>query len=83
MKNRIPTDTDIEEAAFNNLEKQLPKHSDKALIELLTTVQADGAKWMRDELVKLGLLDVSKCNCYKGITMSEFGEPVRCDNCNE
>jgi len=25
---------------------------------------------------------VSKCNCFRGITMSEFGEPVKCNNCN-
>ncbi len=42
---------------------------------------SDLLKW-HESLVTLGLPSVSKCNCFRGITMSEFGEPVKCNNCN-
>lgn len=45
------TDREIEITMFNNLKAQLPEDTDK-MIRLLTRVQSDGAKWMRDKALQ-------------------------------
>jgi len=77
MKNTIPTDEEIEKETREFIVKQiaLPQNT----LDFIVRVQTDGAIWMKQELVKLGLLDDDQ----KRKLLIDFGKEMQSIGLNE